>query len=93
MNYGNYGTVIIKVVFLIGFWIQFGKLIQDTVSSKELYTEMMKVNGTRGPFPLGISICVNQPAMNETALQVKHRKIAKRCPEYISSVVKVSSCS
>ena len=60
------------MVFCVGFLVQFGKLLQDTVTSTELYTEMKKVDGTTQPFPMELSICVIQPTMNTTALQVKN---------------------
>ena len=66
----NYGKIICNVVFCVGFLVQLSKLLKDTVSSTELYTEMTKVDGTTKPFPLGISICVTQPTMNQTALEV-----------------------
>ena len=66
----DYGTITFNMVFCAGFLVQFGKLLYDTVYSNELYTEMIKVDGTTKPFPLEISICVTQPKMNKTALKV-----------------------
>ena len=66
----DFGTITFNLVFCVGFLVQFGKLLQDTVSSTELYTEMKKMDGTTKPFPLDISICVTQPMMDITALQV-----------------------
>ena len=68
----HYGVIILNTVFCVGFLVQFGKLLHDTVTSTELYTEMKKVDGTTKPFPLELSICVTQPTMNKTALQVKN---------------------
>ena len=66
----DYGTITFNVVFCAGFLVQFGKLLHDTVYSNELYTEMIKVDGTTKPFPLEISICLTQQTMNKTALKV-----------------------
>ena len=66
----HYGVIILNTVFCVGFLIQFGKLIKDTVSATELYTQMTRVNGTTRIFPVELSICVDQPVMNLTAIQV-----------------------
>ena len=39
------------------------------------------------------SFYLRKPLHLEKPLSTLHRKIVKRCPEYISSVVEVSSCS
>jgi hypothetical protein len=67
----DYGTITFNVVFCAGFLVQFGKLLHDTVYSNELYTEMIKVDGTTKPFPLEISICLTQQTMNKTPLKVR----------------------
>ena len=75
------------MVVFVGFLLQPTKVKPDDINELQYRGAKICLKHMGKIFSFERNIIAN------TGNLKKHRKIAKGCPEYISSVVKVSSCS